>query len=231
MGLWPKGNPAVSNNVTDYCNVVTKLRFTFSYGARIPHSICHIGLLSFLSSVPSIMSFQCADAAAACFSALRFHDFFMLASCLFQGDIQQLLIMDDAEAAANYCVNYIPDCDSALPYNSQALALQEVSTATVRRWCLLEKNLCIFVVHFFNSYNVQWIQALGLPDCRDPASVFVWTWRQCAFNLPHSSTTVHFSMFKQYDELWLHALVRLLWLPKPRLESLRQNRPSRSAVF
>lgn len=52
---------------------------------------------------------------------------------LFQGDIQQLLIVEDSEAAANYCVNYIPDCDSALPYHSQALNLQEVSTAIERR--------------------------------------------------------------------------------------------------
>lgn len=62
-------------------------------------------------------------------------------SGLFQGDIQQLLILEDPQAAASYCVNYIPDCDSALPYNSQALQLLEVSTATNRRQCLLDK-LC-----------------------------------------------------------------------------------------
>lgn len=62
------------------------------------------------------------------------------ASGLFQGEIQQLLILEDPQAAANYCVNYIPDCDSVLPYNSQALELQEVSTATNRRQCLLEKK-------------------------------------------------------------------------------------------
>ncbi|XP_068575172.1 collagen alpha-1(XI) chain-like [Cebidichthys violaceus] len=45
---------------------------------------------------------------------------------VFEGDIQQLLILEDPQAAANYCVNYIPDCDSALPYNSKSLVLQEV---------------------------------------------------------------------------------------------------------
>uniref|UniRef100_A0A8C4NQR1 Collagen, type V, alpha 3a n=1 Tax=Dicentrarchus labrax TaxID=13489 RepID=A0A8C4NQR1_DICLA len=63
---------------------------------------------------------------------------------VFQGDIQQLLIVEDPQAAANYCVNYIPDCDSALPYNSHVLELQEVSTATNRRQCLLEKPTQIF---------------------------------------------------------------------------------------
>uniref|UniRef100_A0A665U5N5 Collagen, type V, alpha 3a n=1 Tax=Echeneis naucrates TaxID=173247 RepID=A0A665U5N5_ECHNA len=35
---------------------------------------------------------------------------------VFEGDIQQLLILEDDQAAANYCVNFIPDCDAALPY-------------------------------------------------------------------------------------------------------------------
>lgn len=64
---------------------------------------------------------------------------------LFQGDIQQLLILEDPKAAASYCVNYIPDCDSALPYNSQALGLQEVSSATDRKQFQREKphaNVC-----------------------------------------------------------------------------------------
>uniref|UniRef100_A0A8D2ZRC7 Collagen, type V, alpha 3a n=1 Tax=Scophthalmus maximus TaxID=52904 RepID=A0A8D2ZRC7_SCOMX len=51
---------------------------------------------------------------------------------VFEGHIQQLLIVEDAQAAADYCVNYIPDCDSALPYDSPTLDLQEVSTATNR---------------------------------------------------------------------------------------------------
>lgn len=66
-------------------------------------------------------------------------------SGLFQGDIQQLLILGDPQAAASYCVNYIPDCDSALPYNSHALEMPKVSIATNRRQCLLEKPMLIFV--------------------------------------------------------------------------------------
>uniref|UniRef100_A0A665U5B0 Collagen, type V, alpha 3a n=1 Tax=Echeneis naucrates TaxID=173247 RepID=A0A665U5B0_ECHNA len=46
---------------------------------------------------------------------------------VFEGDIQQLLILEDDQAAANYCVNFIPDCDAALPYKSQIPDLQEVS--------------------------------------------------------------------------------------------------------
>uniref|UniRef100_A0A8D0D0D5 Collagen, type V, alpha 3a n=1 Tax=Sander lucioperca TaxID=283035 RepID=A0A8D0D0D5_SANLU len=64
---------------------------------------------------------------------------------VFEGDIQQLLILEDPQAAANYCVDYIPDCDSALPYNSKALVLQEVSTATNRKQCL--KPTQIFLYH------------------------------------------------------------------------------------
>lgn len=46
---------------------------------------------------------------------------------VFEGDIQQLLILEDPHAAANYCAKYIPDCDSPLLYNIQALDRQEVS--------------------------------------------------------------------------------------------------------
>lgn len=52
---------------------------------------------------------------------------------VFEGDIQQLLIAKDPQAAANYCANYIPDCDSALPHNHQAVDLPEVSTAMKMR--------------------------------------------------------------------------------------------------
>lgn len=65
-------------------------------------------------------------------------------SGLFQGDIQQLLIVEDPQAAASYCVNYIPDCDSALPYNSHALQPLEVSIATKRKQYLLEKPMLIY---------------------------------------------------------------------------------------
>ncbi|MGH0159591.1 UNVERIFIED_CONTAM: hypothetical protein FKN15_067877 [Acipenser sinensis] len=39
---------------------------------------------------------------------------------VFEGDIQQLLILEDPKAAAEYCEHYIPDCDAALPYTLQA---------------------------------------------------------------------------------------------------------------
>ncbi|RVE75950.1 hypothetical protein OJAV_G00004040 [Oryzias javanicus] len=37
---------------------------------------------------------------------------------VFEGEIQQLLIVDEPGAAETYCQNYIPDCDAALPYDS-----------------------------------------------------------------------------------------------------------------
>lgn len=53
-----------------------------------------------------------------------------------QGDIQQLLIVDDPRAAETYCRDYIPDCDAPLPYNSILIEAEEVSpllTANHRR--------------------------------------------------------------------------------------------------
>lgn len=47
--------------------------------------------------------------------------------CVLQGEIQQLLLVDDPQAAADYCQDYIPDCDSPLPYSTQRLAPEEVS--------------------------------------------------------------------------------------------------------
>lgn len=44
-----------------------------------------------------------------------------------QGDIQQLLIVDDPSAAETYCQDYIPDCDTPLPYNSILTEPEEVS--------------------------------------------------------------------------------------------------------
>lgn len=43
-----------------------------------------------------------------------------------QGDIQQLLIVDDPGAAQTYCQDYIPDCDAPLPYNSILSEPEEV---------------------------------------------------------------------------------------------------------
>ncbi|KAK3530708.1 hypothetical protein QTP86_032245 [Hemibagrus guttatus] len=45
---------------------------------------------------------------------------------VFEGEIQQLLIVPDPSAAAGYCQNYITDCDSTLPYNSLSLDPEEV---------------------------------------------------------------------------------------------------------
>ncbi|KAL1278593.1 hypothetical protein QQF64_025266, partial [Cirrhinus molitorella] len=45
---------------------------------------------------------------------------------VFEGEIQQLLLVDDPQAAADYCQDYIPDCDSPLPYSTQSLAPEEV---------------------------------------------------------------------------------------------------------
>ncbi|XP_072239793.1 collagen alpha-1(V) chain-like [Leuresthes tenuis] len=37
---------------------------------------------------------------------------------VFEGEIQQLLLIDDPRAAETYCQDYIPDCDAALPYDN-----------------------------------------------------------------------------------------------------------------
>uniref|UniRef100_A0A8C1YRG6 Collagen, type V, alpha 3a n=1 Tax=Cyprinus carpio TaxID=7962 RepID=A0A8C1YRG6_CYPCA len=50
---------------------------------------------------------------------------------VFEGEIQQLLLVDDPKAAADYCQDYIPDCDSPLPYSTQSLAAEEVSDFSV----------------------------------------------------------------------------------------------------
>uniref|UniRef100_A0A672R3C8 Collagen, type V, alpha 3a n=1 Tax=Sinocyclocheilus grahami TaxID=75366 RepID=A0A672R3C8_SINGR len=50
---------------------------------------------------------------------------------VFEGEIQQLLLVDDPQAAADYCQDYIPDCDSPLPNSTQSLAPEEVSDFSV----------------------------------------------------------------------------------------------------
>lgn len=65
-------------------------------------------------------------------SWLLYTEFFLFLH-FYQGAIQQLLILEDPQAAARYCVDYIPNCDSALPYSIQALATREVSAAYSRR--------------------------------------------------------------------------------------------------
>lgn len=64
------------------------------------------------------------------FTVLVLKEFFFFL-LIYQGDIQQLLILEDPQAAARYCVDYIPNCDSALPYSIQAR--REVSTVSTRR--------------------------------------------------------------------------------------------------
>lgn len=44
-----------------------------------------------------------------------------------QGEIQQLLIVEDPRAAETYCQDYIPDCDAPLPYNTILTEAEEVS--------------------------------------------------------------------------------------------------------
>uniref|UniRef100_A0ACB8F116 Collagen alpha-1(V) chain n=1 Tax=Sphaerodactylus townsendi TaxID=933632 RepID=A0ACB8F116_9SAUR len=36
------------------------------------------------------------------------------------GDIQQLLVVDDHRAAADYCEHYSPDCDTPVPEEPQS---------------------------------------------------------------------------------------------------------------
>lgn len=46
--------------------------------------------------------------------------------CVWQGDIQQLLITDDPTSAQTYCQDYIPDCEAPLPYDSILTEAEEV---------------------------------------------------------------------------------------------------------
>ncbi|KAM5171808.1 collagen alpha-1(XI) chain-like [Mantella aurantiaca] len=39
---------------------------------------------------------------------------------VFEGDIQQLMLVDDPKAASEYCTTYMPSCDAALLYGLQA---------------------------------------------------------------------------------------------------------------
>ncbi|XP_072319770.1 collagen alpha-1(V) chain-like [Eucyclogobius newberryi] len=50
----------------------------------------------------------------------------LLDEAVFEGEIQQLLMVDDPRAAETYCQDYIPDCDRALPYNSILVEPEEV---------------------------------------------------------------------------------------------------------
>lgn len=82
--------------------------------------------------------------------------FFLL---IYQGDIQQLLILEDPQAAARYCVDYIPNCDSALPYSIQAR--REVSTASTRRLGFEEKN-CFVNAIYYAAFHFSYFPFHGL---------------------------------------------------------------------
>lgn len=75
-----------------------------------------------------------------------FMQIFFFSLLFYQGNIQQLLILEDPQAAARYCVDYIPNCDSALPYSIQALTTREVSTVYTRWWWFVEIAI-LFMPH------------------------------------------------------------------------------------
>ncbi|KAI5090989.1 collagen alpha-3(V) chain precursor [Silurus meridionalis] len=50
---------------------------------------------------------------------------------VFEGEIQQLLIVDDPYAAEYYCHDYIPDCDSPLPYRTQNYEPEETKPSNL----------------------------------------------------------------------------------------------------
>lgn len=52
---------------------------------------------------------------------------------MLQGEIQQLLLVDDPRAAESYCEQYIPDCDYPLPYSSLSLEPEEVQVSPIAR--------------------------------------------------------------------------------------------------
>uniref|UniRef100_A0A8C1TQQ8 Collagen, type V, alpha 3a n=1 Tax=Cyprinus carpio TaxID=7962 RepID=A0A8C1TQQ8_CYPCA len=88
---------------------------------------------------------------------------------VFEGEIQQLLLVDDPKAAADYCQDYIPDCDSPLPYSTQSLAAEEVSDFSVslaphvvkKAHCLL---FLLFLSDLFYIYMTSWLPgADGIP--------------------------------------------------------------------
>lgn len=71
-----------------------------------------------------------------------------------QGKIQQLLLVDDPQVAADYCQDYIPDCDSPLPYSTQSLDPDEVSDSSVSVAPHVVKKAffsCYFQLIYFTS--------------------------------------------------------------------------------
>lgn len=151
LELWEHSKAIVSNDCTSSDSLMNRLYYTSLY---FFHSLCAV--CGVLLQVPATLYLcQCSSEMILRFLyAWLYNVTAVCLSGLFQGDIQQLLILGDPQAAASYCVNYIPDCDSALPYNSHALEMPEVSIATSRRQCLLEKPMLIFVQFLGSSYHV-----------------------------------------------------------------------------
>lgn len=77
-----------------------------------------------------------------------------------QGDIQQLLIVDDPRAAEMYCQDYIPDCHAPLPYNSILIETEEVSPPCLTAGGVEELNQHCEASQVLNVVN---------PDCRFPS--------------------------------------------------------------
>ncbi len=89
----------------------------------------------------------------------------VLCVCVLQGEIQQLLLVDDPQAAADYCQDYIPDCDSPLPYSTRSLAPEELSDFSVslaphvvkKTYCLLFLLFPsdLFYIHMTSCFSAQ----------------------------------------------------------------------------
>lgn len=56
-----------------------------------------------------------------------------LSLCLWQGDIQQLLIVADPKAAYEYCEHYMPDCDTPHKDTLQAQEPEEEVSIHITR--------------------------------------------------------------------------------------------------
>lgn len=52
-----------------------------------------------------------------------------------QGDLQQLLLVPDPAAAAQYCQDYMPDCNRQLIYKLQTQDAEEVGRQPKGRSC------------------------------------------------------------------------------------------------
>lgn len=83
----------------------------------------HVCLLSACYVLPSIQ-----------YSTLWNNRHSFLCVIVTQGDIQQLLIVEDPGAAETYCQDFIPDCHAPLPYNSILIETEEVRPPLPDSW-------------------------------------------------------------------------------------------------